>query len=54
MILLQINITQETKMEINEELPKLEHTLFDKAHSYILTLLESNSYKRFINFHFCC
>jgi len=46
---LEINITQETKMEITEQLPKLELTLFDKAQSNILTLLESNSFKRFIN-----
>ena len=51
---LQINITQEFKMGITKQLPKLEHTLFDKAQSYILTLLESNSFKRFINLHFCC
>ena len=45
----QVCISQKLKLNIKENLPKLDVTLFDEAQNYIINLLDSDAYKRFIN-----
>jgi len=50
----EINVSHKTRADVSDGLIDLETSLFDTAQRYIMFLLESDSFKRFISVHLNC
>jgi len=50
----EINVSHKTRADVTENMIDLETSLFDTAQHYIMFLLESDSFKRFISVHLNC